>query len=210
MDQANVATGVGIEPRQPNRCPLCGATVPPDALGLYECICGWGGPDDPLEHDRGLAKVVARIDRELADGQAHRDLRRLAMRGDAASSLNILYLALLLFTSTVIYVAVLAVIALCVWLTISTVLDHTWIGAIVGCILLALIVGSLWPHRRGSGSIQVTRERFPSLMAALDEVRQRTGVRVPKHIMLWPGDDFSIGRRLAGGDVLHIGVMNLP
>ncbi|HEY1389505.1 MAG TPA: M48 family metalloprotease [Ktedonobacterales bacterium] len=205
-----MATGTGIEPRQPKRCPLCGATVAPDGLGLYQCSCGWGGPGDPLEHDRGLAKLVAHTDRNLADGQAKRDLRWLATRGEAARSLNTLYLTLLMLTATVIYLAVLAVIALCVWLIISTALDQTWIGAIVGCILLALIVGSLWPQRRGRGSIPATRERFPALMAALDEVSQRTGVRVPKHIKLWPGDDFSIGRRLAGSDVLHIGMVNLP
>ncbi|HKW21639.1 MAG TPA: M48 family metalloprotease [Ktedonobacterales bacterium] len=206
----STANGVGIVPPQPKRCPLCGATVPPDALGLYQCSCGWGGPDDPLEHDRGLAKLVARTDRNLADGQAWRDLRRLATHGDAASSLNILYLALLLLTATFIYLLILAVVALCIWLIVSTVLDQTWIGAIVGGILLALIIASLWPHRRSHKGIPVTRERFPALLAALDEVSQRTGVRVPKRIMLWPGDDFSIGRRLADGDSLNIGVVNLP
>src|SRR5690349_8258902 len=160
MNQAGVASSSGIVPPPPKRCPLCGATAPPDPLGLYQCSCDWGGPDDPLEHDRGLAKLVAHTDRNLADGQAWRDLRRLATRGDAASSLNVLYLVVLLLTATVIYLAVLAGIALCVWLIISTALDRTWIGAIVGCILLALIVGSLWPQRRGRGSILVTRERF--------------------------------------------------
>ncbi|HEU4783550.1 MAG TPA: hypothetical protein VFS83_09445 [Ktedonobacterales bacterium] len=147
MDQAKEATSPGIEPRQPKRCPLCGATVAPDALGLYECVCGWGGPGDPLEHDHGLAKLMAKMDRSLADEQAWRDLRRLAARGDATSSLSILYLGALLLAATAIYLAVLAIIALCVWLIISTALDHTWIGAIVGGILLALIVGSLWPQR---------------------------------------------------------------
>src|SRR5512146_1043143 len=112
MDQVNSAASLGVEPRQPKRCPLCGATVPPDPLGFYQCLCGWGGPDDPLEHDRGLVKLVGHTDRNLADGQAWRDLRRLATRGDAASSLNILYLVVLLLTATAIYLAVLAVVAL--------------------------------------------------------------------------------------------------
>ena len=210
MNQAGVASISGIVPPQPKRCPLCGATVAPDALGLYQCSCGWGGPGDPLEHDRGPAKFMAKLDRSLADGQAKRDLWRLTTRGDAANSLNILYLAMLLLTATIIYLAVLAIIALCVWLIISTALDHTWIGAIVGCILLVFIAGSLWPQRRRFKGIPVTRERFPALMSALDEVSQRTGVCVPKRIMLWPGDDFSIGRRLTGSDILHIGVVNLP
>lgn len=210
MNQAGVAPSIGIAPPQPKRCPLCGATVAPDALGMYQCSCGWGGPGDPLEHDRGLAKLFAKMDRSLADGQAWRDLRRLATRGDATSSLNVLYLVVLLLTATAIYLAVLAIIALCVWLILSTVLDHTWIGAIVGSILLALIVASLWPQRRGTGAIPVTRERFPALMAALDEVGQRVGMPVPKRVVLRPGVAFSIGRQLTGGDILHIGVTNLP
>ncbi len=210
MNQAGVASSSGTVPPQPKRCPLCGATVPPDALGLYQCSCGWGGPDDPLEHNRGLAKLVAHTDRDLADGQAQRDLRRLATRGDAASSLNVLYLTLLLLAATAIYLAVLAVMVLSVWLIISSMLGHTWIGAIVGGIILAPIITAVWPRRRPYKGISVTRESFPKLLAALDEVSHRTGTRVPKRITLWPGDDFSIGRRLAGGDILHIGAVNLP
>lgn len=182
----------------------------PDALGLYECVCGWGGPDDPLEHDRGLAKALAKMDRSLADSQAHRDLRRLATRGDSASSLNVLYLALLLLIATVTYVVVLAIIVLCLWLIVSTILDHTWLGAIVGGIILALIIGSLWPQRRSRKSVLVTRERFPALMAALDEVSQRVGVRIPKRVVLTPGDEFDIMRMMRGGEILRIGAANLP
>lgn len=210
MEQTGVVAGGGITLLQPKRCPLCDATVAPDPLRFYQCSCGWGGPDDPLEHDRGLAKLVAHTDRNLADGQALRDLRRLATRGDAASSLNVLYLSLLLVVATAIYLVVLAVIALGIWLIVTTVLDRTWIGAIVGVILLGPIITALWPHRRMYKGIHVTRERFSALMAALDDVSQRVGVRVPKHVVLWPGDDLSIGRRLAGGDSLDIGVANLP
>ena len=210
MDQTSVASRTGVEPPQPKRCPLCGATVIPDALGLYACSCGWGGPSDPLERERGLAKLFATADRSLADGQARRDLRRLAQHGDSASSLNVLYLALLLLIATLIYAAVLVVIALCLWLTVSSILDQTWVGAIVGGIILALVVASLWPHRRSHKGIPVTRERFPALMTALDEVSQRVGVRVPKRVLLEPGDDLSIGRRLTGGDILYIGAANLP
>lgn len=209
-DQSSVASRIAVEPPQPKRCPLCGATVVPDALGLYACNCGWGGPGDPLERDRGLARLFASADRSLADGQARRDLRRLAQRGDSASSLNVLYLGLLLLSASLIYLAVLVVIALCLWLTVSSILDQTWVGAIVGGIILALIAGSLWPHRRTHRGIPVTRERFPALMAALDEVSQRVGVRVPKRVLLEPGDDLSIGRRLAGDDILYIGAANLP
>src|SRR5690242_8791774 len=167
MEQTGVVAGGGITLLQPKRCPLCGATVAPDPLRFYQCSCGWGGPDDPLEHDRGLAKLVAHTDRNLADGQALCDLRRLATRGDAASSLNVLYLSLLLVVATAIYLVVLAVIALGIWLIVTTVLDRTWIGAIVGVILLAPIITALWPHRRTYKGIHVTRERFSALMAAL-------------------------------------------
>src|SRR5690348_2274141 len=102
MDQTRVASNPGIVPPQPKRCPLCGATVTPDPLGLYACSCGWGGPGDPLEHDRGLAKLLARADRSLANGQAQRDLRRLATRGDSASALNPLYMLALLLAATLI------------------------------------------------------------------------------------------------------------
>lgn len=213
MDQAGAAPNIAIiniEPPQPKRCPLCSAMVAPDPLGLYLCACGWGGPGDPLEHDRRPAKLVTKIDRSLADGQAWRDLQRLATRGDSASSLNYLYLALLLLIATVTYVVVLAIIVLCLWLTVSTILDHTWIGAIVGGIILALIIGSLWPQRRSRKSVLVTRERFPALMVALDEVSQRVGVRIPKRVVLTPGDEFDIMRMMRGGEILRIGAANLP
>lgn len=210
MDQARVTAHTGIESPQPKRCPLCGAMVAADALGLYQCSCGWGGPGDPLEHDRGLAKALAKTDRSLADGQAQRDLRRLAMRGDSASSLNVLYVALLLLIATVIYGAILAVIVLCVWLIVSTVAERTWVGAIVGGILLALIIAAIWPQRRNHNVIPVTRAGFPSLLAALDEVSQRVGVPVPQRIVLTPGSELDIMRRLAGGNVLRVGMANLP
>jgi Zn-dependent protease with chaperone function len=210
MNQMSEPSNVGMQGPQPKRCPLCGATVIPDPLGLYECACGWGGPGDPLEHDRGLGKLFARTDRDLANGQAHRDLSRLATRGDSASSRNVLYLTLLLLVATVIYLAVLAVVALCLWLAISSILDHTWVGAVVGGILLALVAVSLWPRPRSHKGMAVTHERFPALMAALDEVSKRVGVPVPKRVLLVPDDDLDIGRRLIGGNVLHIGAANVP
>ena len=65
MGQVDVATQAGVTPPQPKRCPLCGAMVAADPLGLYACSCGWGGPGDPLEHDRGLAKLVAKMPYEI-------------------------------------------------------------------------------------------------------------------------------------------------
>ena len=209
MGQMDMATQAGIAAPQPKRCPLCGATVAPDALGLYACSCGWGGPGDPLEHDRGLAKLLAKTDRGLADGQARRDLRRLADRGDAASSRNVFYLALLLLVATLIYLGIIAVIALCVWLLVDAVLTFSIIEAIIGFIFLALIALALWP-RRGPKSIPATRERFPALWAALDDASQRSGVSLPARAVLTADDDLHIVRRLAGGNTLTIGAASLP
>lgn len=194
MDQANVASPTGVVPPQAKRCPLCGATV----------------AADPLEHDRGLAKLLARTDRDLANGQAHRDLRRLATRGNSASSLNILYLWLLLVAATIIYVMIAALVAFCLWLIVSTILDHSFLGAVVGGVILTLIVMSLWPRRRGYKGIPVTRERFPALMVALDEVSQHLGVPVPRRVVLMPNDDLDITHTLSRGIVLHVGAANLP
>lgn len=209
MYQAGMVSSSGIVPPQPKRCPLCGATVPPDPLGFYQCSCGWGGPGDPLEHDRGLSKLFAKMDREMADGQAQRDLQRLAMYGDSANSLNIGYVLLLVFVATAVYVVVGAIFVGCDWMVIAGILDQAWPMVIVGGIFLALILTGIWPHRRGK-SIRVTREGFPTLMAALDEVGQRVGTRIPKRVMLTPRTEFAIGRRLSGSDVLYIGAATLP
>jgi hypothetical protein len=209
MNQAGVGSSSGIVPPQPKRCPLCGATVAPDALGLYQCSCGWGGPDDPLEHDRGLAKLVAHTDRNLADEQAQRDLRRLATRGDAASSLNVLYLALLLLIAALIYLLLGALIAGCGWLIFLAFSDHVWLGGVVGVILLAYILASFFPRRRGSKGIPLTRERFPALMATLDDVSQHVGAALPSRLVLMPGTEFAFLKRTGVG-TLYIGTANLP
>ena len=210
MGQMDVTSQAGMASPQSKRCPLCGAMVAADALGLYACSCGWGGPGDPLEHDRGLAKLLARTDRSLADGQARRDLRRLAERGEAASSRNVLYLALLLLVATLIYLGVLGVIALCVWLLVDAILTLSFIEAFIGVIFLALIALALWPRNRGSKTTPATRERFPALWTALDEASQRVGSPLPKRVVLSAEDDLHIGRRLAGGNTLTIGAATLP
>jgi hypothetical protein len=150
------------------------------------------------------------MDRSLADGQAQRDLQRLATRGDSASSLNIFYVALLVLMATLVYVVVVALVAGCAWLVISGIRDRAWIMVFIGVVFLALIVMGVWPDRRSHSGVRVTRERFPTLMDALDEVSLRVGTPIPTRIMLVPDDDFDIGRRIFGGDVLHIGAANLP
>ena len=209
MGQVDVASQAGVTPPQPKRCPLCGAMVAADPLGLYACSCGWGGPGDPLEHDRGLAMLWAKMDRSLADGQSRRDLERLAKRGEAASSRNALYVTLLLLVATLIYLGILAVIGLCVWLLVDAFLSQAILEAIIGVVFLALIAMSLWP-RRGPKSFRATRERYPALWAALDAASQRVGAPLPKRVLLTPGTDFDSEWRLVGGEKLTLGAAGLP
>jgi hypothetical protein len=61
-------------------CPVCGQPVAPDALGILECGCGWGGPGDPLESAHGLSKSITKLDRQLATDQARRELARVQRR----------------------------------------------------------------------------------------------------------------------------------
>ncbi|MEO7002067.1 MAG: hypothetical protein ABI068_09600 [Ktedonobacterales bacterium] len=71
----------------PQRCPMCSNTVAPDALGLFECPCGWEGPGDPLETTHGLNRFRQRLSRRMTAGVAKRDLAHIASgRAQAASS----------------------------------------------------------------------------------------------------------------------------
>ncbi len=173
-------------------CPLCGRQVTADPLGLLECSCGWGGPSDPLESARGIARMVTRADRNLANAQARRDLQRLAARGDAANTVGIFYIAALTVISTLIYLALFAALtglALALW---SAIIDRAWL-VIALCVLLAtLIIYALLPPRQRIRGVIVTRERFPQLVAALDDVAARVGTKLPGRIVLEPGVAFAV------------------
>ncbi len=173
-------------------CPLCGKPVTADPLGLLECSCGWGGPDDPLASAHGLSRLVTRIDRNLANAQARRDLQPLAAQGDTANHLGIFYVALLTVISTLIYVALFAALfglVLALWSAIN---DRAWL-VIALCVLLgALIIYALLPPRQKIRGVTVTRERFPHLVAALDDVATYVGARIPSRIVLEPGVRFAV------------------
>lgn len=207
--------GRGSLPPAAVSCPLCGSPVAPDPLGFVECPCGWGGKHDPLESAGGLSRMVTRVDRRWAAAQARRDLRRLASRGEAAGTLGIVYVALLVLASTMIYLVVYGLFVGAVALTVYSILDRAWLGLGVGVILVAAIGWELFrPHPSPEG-IAATRERFPRLFAALDEVAARVGTRPPQQVVLTPGAECAIGRRHSlrhplGQHVVSIGVAMLP
>jgi hypothetical protein len=53
--------------------------------------------------------------------------------------------------------------------------------------LAIVVVYALLPPRRKIRGVTVTRERFPQLAAALDDVTARIGAKVPSRIILVPG-----------------------
>ena len=137
-----------------------------------------GRTDDPLASAQGLSRLATRIDRNLANAQARRDLQRLAAQGDTANHLGIFYVGLLTIISTLIYVALFAALfglALALWSAIN---DRAWL-VIALCVLLgALIIYALLPPRQKIRGVTVTRERFPHLVAALDDVAAHVGARI--------------------------------
>jgi hypothetical protein len=92
-------------------CRLCGRPLTPDALGLMECMCGWGGPGDPLEHARGIARMVARLDRRLANTLTRRDFTRLQSPRRRLGHVSGVYLAVLFIASTAVYLFMLGLLA---------------------------------------------------------------------------------------------------
>lgn len=213
--RTSAATGAAVTPPAAVSCPLCGSPVAPDPLGFAECPCGWGGKHDPLESAGGLSRMVTRMDRRWAAAQARRDLRRLASRGEAAGTLGIVYVALLVLASTMTYLVVYGLFVAAVALTVSSLLDRAWLGLGVGVVLVAAIGWELFrPHPSPKG-IAAPPERFPRLFAALDEVAARVGTRPPQQVVLTPGAVCAISRRHSlrhplGQHVVSIGVAMLP
>src|SRR5579872_4949406 len=98
MQPHSVGTSVvtGNVTTQVSRCPLCDKPVAPDPLGFYECSCGWGGPDDPLESARGLSRKITLVDRRWASALVRRDLARMAAGKWQPGQLGVVYTILLL------------------------------------------------------------------------------------------------------------------
>lgn len=181
------AVQVGTVAPHTQQCPMCGRNTIPDALGLVECACGWGGPDDPLEHTRGLSRVLTRADRRIAAGIARRDLARLASSTWQAGQISGFYTAMLLVASTLVYLLLLALVVGCSVLAFTLAHDGIWLNAAIVTFLAAFFAYALLPRRPAlKGGIDATPERFPHLWAALHQVRERTGAPLPQRLVLVP------------------------
>lgn len=176
-----------VSAAQPVRCTLCGAQVLPDAWGLVECHCGWGGPGDPLESARGLSKLVSRTDRRLANAAARRELARLARPNWRPGDLGFIYTCVLLLAATVIYLAVGVLLVGSVVLAVNLALDQAWVGmALMGLIALAVGASLVVGRPKLEAGIPGPRDRYPQLWAALDDVHRRTGAPLPSRVVLLP------------------------
>lgn len=167
-------------------CPLCGKPITPDSLGLVDCACGWSGAEDPLESARGISRLVTRIDRRFASRSAHADLRKVAAGGAALSRVGPLYSAVLFVASSLVYLIIAAVVAWLAWSAILWTLEGAWLGVFIAVVLLALVAVSLYEGQPRLKGVEATRERFPRLFAALDEVSARVRAPMPTRVVLLP------------------------
>lgn len=189
---AAVAVGVASPART---CPLCGSAVQPDALGLLECACGWGGPDDPLEAARGLSRLFTGVDRRAATRQARRELSRITRNGGRPSKPGMLYRGLLLVAATCIYALVLGVLVGAGWLIYTGIRDQAWLALAVGVVILALLALPIVERRSKKEGLTATPDRFPALFTMLRDVEAKVGGRLPRRVVLSPGSISSVGRR---------------
>lgn len=65
-------------------------------------------------------------------------------------------------------------------------LDGAWLGVFIAVVFLALVVVSVYEGRPRLKGVEATRERFPRLFAALDEVSTAVQAPVPTRVVLLP------------------------
>lgn len=179
----------------PRSCPICHTMVTPDAFGLYDCVCGWEGDDDPLEAAQGISRTMTRLDRRLAAAQVRREMRRMAQRRGARLSLSPVYLLLLITVSTLVYLLALGILVGAVALLVYSIHDQAWLGVGIAVILLAFIAFSMWESRASIRGVTAPPERFPRLDTAIAEVSARIGARMPHRVVLVPGAEFFVAQR---------------
>ncbi len=168
-------------------CPLCGKPVGPDQLGFIECVCGWGGKDDPLALSRGLTRWWMRIDRRVATAQAQRDLARLAALQTSSIAPGVAYQLLLIVAATVVYLVLFGLAVGGAYLTLSLAHDQAWIGvALTGAGTLIIVLALLHPHRHPRG-IEAPVIKYPLLAQALTDVGKRLDVPPPTRVLFMPG-----------------------
>ncbi|MGH2515294.1 MAG: hypothetical protein ACRDHP_06530 [Ktedonobacterales bacterium] len=198
------------------RCPLCGKSTVPDALGFSECSCGWAGPGDPLESARGLGRTITQLDRRWATALVRKDLARMAAGKWRTDDLGALYTAALLLFATLMQVILAALLVGSAALTVSSFLGGAWLGFVVAAIVFLITLSSLFVARPRANGIEATRERFPSLFVALDEAGAKVGAPLPQHVILVPAAEvYSFSHRPARRlfrrqVVLALGVGALP
>lgn len=212
MDRFSGRPSVLLKPLEAVRCPLCQARLAVDDLGLLECACGWGGPDDPLERARGIRRALLLLDRRAASRLARASLRSPAHPLATNSDYLLLVLAGAVITYIVLGLIWLRVLA---W-TVEWAADGAVVGICIGVSFLALLAVALVGERRRQPGIEATRERFPRLCAALDEARLHARASEPVTVRLTPGVEVSVRRAWAplGGRrsrlVLRVGAAALP
>ncbi len=183
----------------PQPCPICGKPTSADQFGFVECVCGWGGPGDPVESVRGASRAFTLLDRRLAGKMARGELARIARKKSVASSGDLLYLALLTIMSTVIYLVIGALFVGSIIWFVQLLMVRAWIGAVlVGIIVLYLYWALFGLPQRIRGIVAPVSD-YPRLAAVLAEVAQRVGVKTPRWVILIPGANFSLNRRMLWG-----------
>ncbi|HKV85268.1 MAG TPA: M48 family metallopeptidase [Ktedonobacterales bacterium] len=190
-----MTVGQAVAGAAPLKCRLCGKLVAPDALGLFECGCGWGGPEDPLETSRGLSRSYLRFERGLANTQARNELLRIKERGDAASRLSWLYEFTLALFSTAIYALLFGSLALSVWFTIVLLRAQSWIGAALVAILAFALIDTLFGRQQRPKGIEMPLDRLTALASAVDAIRERVGAPRPHIVVLVPEARFFVYQR---------------
>jgi hypothetical protein len=194
----------------PQYCPLYGRATPADQFGFVECACGWGGPDDPVESARGASRWFTLLDRRLASSVAHRELARIARSKSAASARNLLYIAALSALSMAIYLIVGALFVGSVVLFVQYLLAGVWLGAALGGVIVLYLFWALFGFPQRITGIVAPLATYPRLEVTVGEVAARIGVKPPRWIILFPGANFYIVRRMlwghAGAPQITLGV----
>jgi Zn-dependent protease with chaperone function len=202
-------------PASAMKCPVCQKPVYADSAGFLECACGWGGPGDPVEAARGLSRAVTLFDRRMAARIAWRDLKRITEQKGPTSPRGPLYLLALLALSTLIYLALGALIVGAIGLLVFYVSDGLWVAVVLDGVVLLYLYTAIFGFPTRSRAIVAPLSDYPRLEALTREVAARVKVKAPRWVNLTPDANFSITRRMLWGKallpqpVLGVGVAGL-
>lgn len=183
-------------------CPMCGRPTPADQNGFIECRCGWGGPDDPVESARGASRWLTLLDRRLAGNVAHAELARIARTKNAASGRHLLYTAMLSALSAAIYLIIAALLAGSVFLLAQLAMDGVWLGVVLDGVVVFYLLWTLFGVPTRVHGIVAPLTDYPRLAALLGEVAQTIGAKAPRWVILFPGANFYVARRMLWGHAL--------